>query len=353
MTKSSKIRFEQEELKQKLHTTMNNLQIELITRRILIVFTVLYFTYLVILVILSKSVSLSFITSALLILLFILVISFLFPLLSRIHKFSSSHTFFGIFLDLFPVFLLFIGYQSVSLVTEQLIYDRVNNTWLFDTEKVLFQWMFNGQMPNEWFSTTFQSMFVDVFFGLFYLFHTFPALLFGMYFFLKHDRNNYSYLIYTLLTLSLLCFLTFIIFPTSPPWYYRQFGELNPSADIDYSAYSIADLDRTDKIIGIPLIAYYYNTLGSTAFGAFPSMHAGFMFVATFAAYRKDRKLFLIMVLATLFILFGAVYFYHHYLIDLIAGLVYSLCAHFVTILLIKYEKKRREKKRKEEKRKI
>ncbi len=314
---------------------VNTTKREFYAKRVLLSFTCFYFVYLLVLSTISKknAFSLTLISGALLFL--IVIMSIAFTRITFFHKYSLSNSMVGSFLDLFPLFLLWFGYESFSKVKENLLYHRVNTLWLYETEQFLFRWLFNSS-PNEWFATTFNSPIVDLFFGLFYLLHVFPPFVLTVFFILKKDKFNYFYLMYNLLLFCLLCYITFVIFPTSPPWYFREYGTIKPSVGINYSEHVVADLKRAESLLGIPIFSFYYGNFESNAFAALPSMHAGLMYVSTFSTAKKEKKTLWIMIPFTLIILFGALYFYHHYILDLLVAGIYAIISHYTTLILCK-----------------
>lgn len=320
-------------MRRRITEYFNNIKREFHIKRVILSFTCVYFVYLLILSIISKKNAFSFtiISGALLFL--IVITSLAFSRVSVLRRYSLSNSMVGSFLDLFPLFLLWIGYESFSKVKEQIIYERVNTSWLYETEQFLFRWLFNCT-PNEWFVKTFNSPIVDVVFGLCYLLHVFPPFVLMVYFTIKKDKTNYIYLIYNLLLFCLLCYITFAIFPTSPPWYFREYGTIKPSADVNYSQHVIADLKRAENILGVPIFSFYYGNFESNAFAALPSMHAGLLYVSTFSAAKKEKKTLVFMIPFTILILFSALYFYHHYILDLLLAGIYAIISHYTANIL-------------------
>ena len=119
-------------------------------------------------------------------------------------------------------------------------------------------------------------------------------------------------------------FATYYVYPAAPPWYVAQYG-LGP-AHLDAQA-SIAGAARWDELTGIP---YFHEFYGRSAdvFGAIPSLHVSYPLL-TFLHGLELRKRWLDVSSFALFLLvcFAAVYLDHHYVLDVLLGVLYTVVA--------------------------
>src|SRR6185436_12504750 len=137
------------------------------------------------------------------------------------------------------------------------------------------------------------------------------------------DREFARRFTWTFFLVNLLAFLTYVALPVAPPWWVLQYGFRAG----DWSALpGPAGLARFDALIGHPYFAGVYSK-NAWVFGAIPSMHAGFPFLVVLFARKILRYGLIPLVLFMLFVWFSAVYLSHHYVIDLIAGVLYVLAA--------------------------
>lgn len=221
--------------------------------------------------------------------------------------------------------LFWIIYDSMR-VYPNFLFSEINVENLYNAEKEIFGLTHNDTRltPNEFFEMH-HNVFLDIISGLFYLTWVPVPLALGFYFFFT-DRKMLLRFSAAYLFTNLLGFCIYYIYPAAPPWYFDKFGNivhLNTSGDA-------AGLLRFDNLIGFPLFSNMY-TRNANVFAAMPSLHAAYPVVALYYAYRAGlTKVSLLILLDVVGIWFAAVYSFHHYVLDVVAGLA---CA--VTGILI------------------
>jgi len=122
--------------------------------------------------------------------------------------------------------------------------------------------------------------------------------------------------------LCLLCFagyVTYLVYPAAPPWYFDHYGAAPVVRDAPPEA---AGALRFDALVGVPVFAKYYGQ-SKNVFGAMPSLHCGTAFLALLFALRL-RSLRVLTLVQFLAMTFAAVYLNHHYLVDALAGVAYA-----------------------------
>ena len=121
------------------------------------------------------------------------------------------------------------------------------------------------------------------------------------------------------LFINLLGFGGYYIYPAAPPWYVINYG-FEPILN---TPGSVAGLIRFDNMIHIPVFQSIYSG-NSNVFAAVPSLHAAYMLITTFYAFASKQNKWVIAAFA--FICVGiwwtAVYSTHHYIIDVILGII-------------------------------
>jgi membrane-associated phospholipid phosphatase len=91
-----------------------------------------------------------------------------------------------------------------------------------------------------------------------------------------------------------------------------------------------AGLLRVDAMLGTTYFRDLY-TRGATVFGALPSLHAAYPFFGLLATFRRAGPASRAIQIAYAFwMAFAAVYLNHHWLIDVLLGIVYAGIAAFV-----------------------
>ena len=181
--------------------------------------------------------------------------------------------------------------------------------------------------PNEFFERHHWPE-VDFFTGLAYIVFVYWAMGFAAYLALfRRDEAGRRLLArfgWTFLFMNLAGFVTYYIYPAAPPWYVADYG-LGPANMAARS--SAAGAARWDALTGIPYFQEFYGR-SADVFGAIPSLHVSYPLL-TFLHGRELRKRWLDVASFGLFLLvsFAAVYLNHHYVLDVLLGVLYTLVA--------------------------
>jgi hypothetical protein len=199
-------------------------------------------------------------------------------------------------------------------------YNIVHIADLYNFEKHLFGINLNGTTvtPNEYFAIK-GTTFLSVVTGLFYLCWIPVPLSFAAYlFFIK--RRQFLYFALTFLLVNLLGFVVYYVYPAAPPWYIQEHG----FAFQPLKLASTGGLAKFDAYFHIGLFKSIYAK-GSNVFAAMPSLHSAYPVIVVYYAF-KNRLGFVkyLFTLVMVGIWFTAVYASHHYVLDVLAGI---LCA--------------------------
>lgn len=191
---------------------------------------------------------------------------------------------------------------------------------LYDAEKALFGIGTGAStlIPGEYFATH-HCTFADFMAGFFYLCWVPVPLAFAIYLYLKGDKRNYLRFSIAFLFVNLLGFCGYYIHPAAPPWYAMNYG----FTPILNTPGNVAGLGRFDALLGIDIFHSIYGN-NSNVFAAVPSLHAAYMLIATvYAAISKQKH---VTTIVFAFICMGiwwtAVYTGHHYIIDVLLGIL-------------------------------
>jgi hypothetical protein len=195
----------------------------------------------------------------------------------------------------------------------------------YELEKSLFGILFNGNIvtPNEYFKLNSNSI-SDFLSGFFYLSWVPVPMAFALYLFFKDRLHMLRFSMVFLLT-NIIGFIIYYSYPAAPPWYVEQYGFVE-NFNIPGNA---AQLLNFDKLVGSPLFENMYNK-NANVFAAIPSLHAAYPVVTFYFALKKRYKvLSIILFINIIGIWFAAVYSFHHYIIDVILGVICAIIAIF------------------------
>ncbi len=197
-------------------------------------------------------------------------------------------------------------------------YGHVHIAELYNLEKHSFGIHEAGRIltPNEYWRVH-GITFLDVLTGLFYLCWIPVPLGFATYLFFTRKRE-FLYFSLTFVVVNLLGFVIYYTYPAAPPWYVQyhgfQFFKATPG--------NTAGLNKFDQYFHIDLFRSIYAK-GSNVFAAMPSLHSSYPLIVVYYGIKNRfgwANLFFITV--TIGIWFSAVYTSHHYLLDVLAGIL-------------------------------
>jgi hypothetical protein len=136
---------------------------------------------------------------------------------------------------------------------------------------------------------------------------------------------------WTFLIVNLVGFATYHLYPAAPPWYFHAHG-----CTVDMAAHASEgpNLARVDAMMGIRYFAGFYGR-SNDVFGAVPSLHVAYPCLVVLFGWPLLRVLG--RALALLFLAsmcLSAVYLDHHWIIDVLLGLVYTVTTYAVVTLV-------------------
>jgi PAP2 superfamily len=148
----------------------------------------------------------------------------------------------------------------------------------------------------------------------FYFMHFVLPVAMGFVFWLR-DRELYWRFAAALLVLSFLAFVTYLFFPSTPPW-----------LELPQEVHKVSD-----ETVGKLGLAYFvspvYRSLDPNLYAAFPSLHAAYPVLAAVYAWRPHRWLAVLLAAWTAAVWFSVVYLGEHYVVDALDGVVYLAAA--------------------------
>ncbi|MCR4994695.1 MAG: phosphatase PAP2 family protein [Bacteroidales bacterium] len=159
----------------------------------------------------------------------------------------------------------------------------------------------------------------DLFAGILYLCWVPVPMAFAIWLFVRRRYEWCARMSWAFLTVNLIGFAIYYIHPAAPPWYVLQHG-FEP---ILHTPGSAAGLARFDELTGGNFFHSFYDR-NCNVFAALPSLHAAYPLVALIYSLcsRSPRWLSAVLAFVSVGIWFTAVYSAHHYVIDVLAGIL-------------------------------
>lgn len=227
-------------------------------------------------------------------------------------------------LALTPWLVFACSYDGMRLLPNYEV-NPIDTRGIYEAEKSLFGigTAAGTLIPGEWFNLH-NCAFADFMAGFFYLCWVPVPLGFAIYLYLKGKREMYLRFSLAFLFVNLVGFVGYYIHPAAPPWYVIEHG-FTPVLN---TPGSVAGLGRFDALVGAPVFHSIYCN-NSNVFAAVPSLHAAYMLVATiYAVISRQNKLCIgIFAFICIGIWWTAVYSTHHYIIDVLQGILTTIVA--------------------------
>jgi hypothetical protein len=131
---------------------------------------------------------------------------------------------------------------------------------------------------------------------------------------------------------NVLGFATWFLYPAAPPWYVDLYGLDTVLLDVPMNP---ARTLRFDALFGTSFFTGMYDA-GSNPFGAIPSLHISYPVMSVVFAMRLKRFRAFTIIFSSQ-VAFAAVYLNHHYVIDVLLGVLYGLVGAAITIAVTEW----------------
>ncbi|MFI5283794.1 MAG: phosphatase PAP2 family protein [Candidatus Dormibacterales bacterium] len=162
----------------------------------------------------------------------------------------------------------------------------------------------------------------DVIAMFFYFMHFPLPILVGFVFWMR-SRSHFRRFVAALLLMAFLAFITYLFWPSAPPWWQFQEGKV-PSGEMVHKILN----ETVQKFWGNNYsVSPLYSHLNPNQFAAFPSLHAAFPALAAVYAWSRFRWLAVGLIVWTICVLISIVYLGEHYVVDALAGFAYVAVA--------------------------
>ncbi len=224
--------------------------------------------------------------------------------------------------DWAPFLLLFFAYEAMRGYAGQTGFAPHDLSGLERT-------LFGGTLPTITLQHAFYRSDVvspqDIVAMFFYFMH-FPLPIVVGFVFWVRSRDHYRRFIAALLLMAMLAFITYLFWPSAPPWYQFQAGVTGGEETV----HKVLN-ETVDKLWGPNYwVSPLYSHLNPNKFAAFPSLHAAFPALAALYAWHRYRWLSVGLIGWTFAVALSIVYLGEHYVVDVLDGLIYVAVAALI-----------------------
>ena len=223
--------------------------------------------------------------------------------------------------DWTPFLLLFFAYEAMRGFAARFAPHDLSG---------MERWVFGGTIPTLTLQHDFYHPGVigiqDLIAMVFYFMHFVLPIVVGFVFWVN-SREHYWRFIAALLLMCFLAFLTYLFWPSAPPWY--QFHDVVK-----------INQQTVDKLWGNTVVVIYH-AFNPNQFAAFPSLHAAFPMLAVVYAWRRYRALAMGLVFWTAGVVVSIVYLGEHYVVDALASVFYVAAATIIVETVSRWRSRR------------
>lgn len=245
-----------------------------------------------------------------------------------------------LFRALLPVGLVALLYDAMRLVKHVgVTVERVHVCDLRAIEMSLFSVTVDGRAGtvHDWIQLHPSRLF-DALFAVPYGTYIYSVLAMAVFLY-PRDFERMQRFTWTFLALNVAGFITYKVYPAAPPWYFHTHG---CAVDLSTTPSEGPSLARVDQMLGFP---YFHGLYGrsSNVFGAVPSLHVTYPSLLALEGW-KHLRLPLRALAATYaaLMIVGAVYLDHHWIVDVLLGLAYTLVIRALVVRIFAWQRARR-----------
>ncbi|MDB5136499.1 MAG: PA-phosphatase [Mucilaginibacter sp.] len=252
----------------------------------------------------------------------LLIFNILYYLSATTRKFILGFSIFIVYWIIFDYMKAFPNYN----------YNPVHIEDLYNFEKHLFGIHFQNKLltPNEYWRLN-GFTFLDIMAGIFYLCWIPVPLVFAAFLFFK-NRKQFLLFSLTFVLVNLLGFIVYYAYPAAPPWYVQFNGFTFHTG----TPGNTAGLAKFDAYFHAGIFKSIYAK-GSNVFAAMPSLHSSYpVIVLYYGLKNRLGRLNIFFGIVMIGIWFSAVYLSHHYVLDVLAGILTAITGITLFNLLLK-----------------
>ena len=189
------------------------------------------------------------------------------------------------------------------------LHDTVHFVNISDIQDWLIKvddWMF-GVQPCVWSEQFITPTLTDIFIAAYANYFVLTVGV-ALVLYIQKRYKEFRYALLTIIICYYVGYFLFIIFPAAPPRLV-----LKPFFTVSLHGSILEPIKHAIEISA------------QDSRGAFPSLHCATSFLSLFFAWRYVRWLFWVMIPMVIMLIISTIYLRHHYVIDLIAGLILAV----------------------------
>jgi hypothetical protein len=231
--------------------------------------------------------------------------------------------------DWIPFIGLFLAYELMRGYADNFGLG-VHVTDVIAVERFLFLGHIPTQVLQDWLHPATGFDLVAMLSVIFYFLHFPLPIAVGFFLWLRRRSTYYDY-VAALIILSMAGFVTYLLLPVAPPWWANEHGFLDGVLKLRDQGFaelsSAAGFSQANYVY-----SYTFYDINPNEVAAFPSLHAGYPFLAFLFARRAFGRAGWLMLAYCACVWFAIVYLGEHYVVDAIGGIAYAAVAYWAVM---------------------
>jgi membrane-associated phospholipid phosphatase len=211
-----------------------------------------------------------------------------------------------VYLDFYPLLFMFVIFESFFMILPYF------NPHDYDPELAQLDFRLFGVNPTVWIEQWVRPWLTDLLYLVYFTYYPFPLFIL-IYLYRKKKFTELDRSIFLLLVVNYGAYVIYFFVPAMGPRYYEPIMQLQTKS-----------LHGVFLAVPIREIIHFFEP---NKFDAFPSLHAATTLTTLVIMAKYNKKMFLIFIPLFLGILVAVIYCRFHYVMDVFAGIVWTIVA--------------------------
>jgi len=234
--------------------------------------------------------------------------------------------------DWIPFVAIFLAYELMRGIADDAGFP-VHVTDVIAAERLLSFGLLPTQVLQDWLAPPSGVGPAAIVATILYMLHFALPVVAGLLLWVWRRPQYYDY-VAAFIALSFGGFITYLLLPVAPPWWAAGLGELNgPSGEPVIRYLKPEAFGVIAEALGYPdgeqLSSYVFYGVNPNGVAAFPSLHAGYPFLAFLVLRRAFGRIGWLALGYAVLVWWAIVFTGDHYVIDVLGGIAYAAAAYF------------------------
>jgi len=210
------------------------------------------------------------------------------------------------YLDFYPLIFMFVIFESFFMILPYF------NPHDYDRELAQMDFSLFGVYPTVWIEQWVRPWLTDLMYLVYFLYYPFPLVIL-VYLYRKRKFSALDRSVFILLVVNYGAYITYFFVPAMGPRFYEPVLQLQTKA-------------LNGIFLTVP-IRNFIQIFEPNRFDAFPSLHIATSLTTLIIMAKYNKKMFLIFIPFIIGIFVAVIYCRFHYVVDVFAGIVWTIIA--------------------------